>query len=115
MVTGTATRLLFWRTSASTWHRSSTTAFDSHRNSIGVLEWFEEHYEQATEKEFVRLGAVLEHFNADNQFEMSKQNFFKFVKEHPILAANFKRQQKVGGKVIKNVLVRCKPRAPSGA
>ena len=88
---------------------------DSHRNSNGVLEWFEEHYEQATEKEFVRLGAVLEHFNADNQFEMSKQNFFKFVKEHPILAANFKRQQKAGSKVIKNVLVRCKPRAPSGA
>ena len=84
---------------------------DSYLNSNGVLDWFEEHYEQATEKEFVKLGDVWEHFNAGNQFEMNKKNFFKFVKEHPVLAANFKRQKKVSGKVIKNVLLRYKPRA----
>jgi len=84
---------------------------DSYLNSNGVLDWFEEHYEQATETEFVRLGDVWDHFNGDNHFEMKKNDFFTFVKKHPTLSKNFKGKKKVNGKQIRNVLARWKLRA----
>ena len=84
---------------------------DQYLNSNGVLDWFEEHYEPASESEYVKLGDVYSHYNGDNQGEMKKNEFFKFVKGHPVLSAHYHSMKKVKGKVVKNVLLRQKPRS----